>query len=75
MIIRNGPAFLCKFRISVILLRSCRMTLEELSRCALLWGINPVFSVFFYGKAYALGVFLSLMEGNGSVRSASESIK
>jgi hypothetical protein len=49
-------------RISVILLRSCRMTLEERSRCARLWGFNPVFPDFSYRGAYELGVFLSLMD-------------
>ena len=52
----------CRFRISVILLRSCRMTLEERSRCARLWGFNPVSSVISYRKGYELGVFLFLME-------------
>ena len=54
----------CRFRISVILLRSCRMTLEERSRCALLWGFNPIFLVFPYREACDLGVLLSLLEGN-----------
>ena len=63
-----------RLRISVILLRSCRMTLEERSRCARLWGFNHVFSVFSYRKAYELGVFLSLMDWNWSVMSASEGI-
>jgi hypothetical protein len=40
------------------------MTLEELSRCAPLWGFNLVFLVFAYWKAYKLGVFVSLKDEN-----------
>ena len=35
-----------RFRISVSLLRSCRMTLEERSRCTSLWGFNHIFFAF-----------------------------
>ncbi len=40
------------------------MTLEELSRCAVVWGFNPVFLVLAYREAYKLGVFVSLKDGN-----------
>jgi len=50
-------------RISVILLRSCRMTLEELSRCALLWGVNRGFSVSCYGRRIKWGGFVFPKDG------------
>lgn len=50
------------------------MTLEELSRCALLWGFNDVFSVFSYGEAYKMGVLVSGKDGNWSIRSVREGI-
>ena len=37
--------------ISVILLRSCRMTHEERSRVAQLWRFNHIFAVFFLSES------------------------
>jgi hypothetical protein len=50
------------------------MTLEELSRCARLWGFNPVFSVFSYREGYKMGVFVSPKDGNWSMRSVGEGV-